>query len=54
MNNRLRLFPNPTDKDNGDKVYFQYYVKDDKQSTTRTYTDSKVSDPSNIPYNFIT
>jgi len=54
INNKLRLFPNPVDKDNGDKVYFQYYVKEDKQSTTRTYTNSKVSDPSNIPYKFIT
>ena len=54
INNKLRLFPNPKSSDNGNKVYFHYYLKDDKQSTTRTYTNSKVSDPSNIPYKFIT
>ena len=36
------------------KVYFDYYLKEGKQGTTRTYTNSKVSDPSNIPYKFIT
>ena len=29
-------------------------MKGDRQSTTRTYTTSRVSDPSNIPYKFIT
>ena len=36
------------------KIYFQYYVKEDRQGVTRTYTNSRVSDPSNIPYKFIT
>jgi hypothetical protein len=54
MNNKLRIFPNPVSADNGNKIYFHYYVKEDKQGTTRTYTNSKVSDPSNIPYKFIT
>ena len=54
VNNKMRIFPKPTDKDNGDKIYFHYYVKEDKQGVTRTYTNSKVSDPSNIPYKFIT
>ena len=54
MNNKLRIFPNPETSDDGDKVFFHYYIKDDKQGTTRTYTNSKVSDPSNIPYKFLT
>ena len=54
VNNKLRIFPRPNNEDSGSKIYFQYYVKEDKQGTTRTYTNSKVSDPSNIPYQFIT
>jgi len=54
VNNKLRIFPKPEGADDGDKIYFHYYVKQDKQGTTRTYTNSKVSDPSNIPYKFIT
>ena len=52
VNNKMRIFPRPAES--GSKIWFQYYVKDDKQGTTRTYTNSKVSDPSNIPYKFIT
>ena len=54
INNKLRIFPNPVTGDNGDKIYFHYFVKEDKQGVTRTYTNSKVSDPSNIPYKFLT
>jgi len=54
VNNKLRLFPRPTSNDSGSLIWFNYYVKNDKQGTTRTYTNSKVSDPSNIPYKFIT
>ncbi len=54
INNKMRIFPRPESTDVGDKVYFHYYVKGDKQNTTRTYTNNKVSDPSNIPYKFIT
>ncbi len=54
VNNKLRIFPNPETGDNGDKIHFHYYLKEDKQGVTRTYTNSKVSDPSNIPYKFIT
>jgi hypothetical protein len=53
VNNKMRVFPRPTDDDGGDKIYFHYYIKEDKQGTTRTYTNSKVSDPSNIPYKFV-
>jgi hypothetical protein len=54
INNKMRIFPKPKSTDNGNKIYFHYYMKDERQSVTRTYTDSKVSDPSNIPYKFIT
>ena len=54
MNNKMRIFPTPEDTDAGNRIYFHYYVKEDKQGVTRAYTNSKVSDPSNIPYKFIT
>ena len=54
MNNKMRVFPRPKDTDAGNKIYFHYYVKEDKQGVTRTYTNAKVSDPSNIPYKFLT
>ena len=54
VNNKLRIFPKPESRDAGEKIYFHYYIKEDKQGVTRTYTNSKVSDPSNIPYKFIT
>ena len=53
INNELRIFPRPDAADSGSKIYFQYYVKEDKQGLTRNWTDSKVSDPSNAPYKFI-
>ena len=54
INNKLRIFPLPTDKDAGNKVHFHYYKRDDKIDVTQNYTSNKVSDPSNIPYKFIT
>jgi len=54
INNKLRIFPIPNTKDTGDKVWFQYYVKEDKNKISRNWTDGKVSDPSNIPYKFKT
>ena len=54
INNELRIFPRPKSDDAGNKVYFKYFVKSDKQSTTRDFTANKVTDPSNAPYKFIT
>ncbi len=54
INNKLRIFPIPDSLDSGSKIYFQYYLRDDQETTTRSYTSNKVSDPSNIPYKFIT
>ena len=54
VNNQLRIFPRPNTDDDGNEIYFQYYVRDEQESTTRTYTSNKVTDPSNAPYKFIT
>ena len=55
-NNNLRIFPRPADKDNGNKLYFEYYLKDDIKNTNNTNAgmEGGVSDPSNVPYQFIT
>ena len=54
INNKLRIFPVPKSADAGDKVWFHYYVRNEKTANTETHTMGKVSDPSNIPYKFIT
>ena len=55
-NNNLRIFPRPTDRDTGEKLYFEYYVKDDIRNTDNPNADLQggVSNPSNVPYKFIT
>ena len=54
INNKLRIFPIPQTDDVGDKVYFHYYVRNEKNAANETHTVGKVSDPSNVPYKFIT
>ena len=54
INNELRIFPRPASDDSGDKIHFHYYVRDDIVATTRSTTTNRVSDPSNVPYKFIT
>lgn len=54
VNNVLKIFPIPQAGDAGEKVWFEYYVRNDVADTTRSYTTNKVSDPSNAPYKFIT
>ena len=53
QNNKLRIFPRPKTSDAGDKLYFQYYVRNEAINTTKDWTTNKVSDPSNVPYKFI-
>ena len=53
INNELRIFPIPDTNDSGSKVYFQYYLKSQK-SDVPNYFNEKVTDPSNVPYKFIT
>ena len=54
INNKLRIFPKPESADAGEKIYFHYYKRNDRTDVTQNYTLDKVSDPSNIPYKFIT
>jgi len=54
INNKIRIFPRPKDADAGDKVWFSYFLREDLKSTTRNFTQNKVTDPSNVPYKFIT
>jgi len=55
-NNNLRIFPKPQSTDSGEKIYFEYYVKDDIRNTNPVSASMQggVSDPSNVPYKFIT
>ena len=55
-NNNLRIFPEPQSGDDGEKIWFQYYVKDDIRNTNNVSASLQggVSDPSNVPYKFIT
>ena len=54
VNNKVRIFPRPKDADAGDKVWFEYQIRSEVKSTTRTHTTNKVTDPSNVPYKSIT
>jgi len=55
-NNNLRIFPRPQSTDDGEKIWFEYYVKDDIKNTNNINASMQggVSDPSNVPYKFIT
>jgi len=55
-NNNLRIFPRPHSSDAGEKIWFEYYVKDDIRNTNNVSASLQggVSDPSNVPYKFIT
>jgi len=55
-NNNLRIFPEPQSGDAGEKIWFEYYVKDDIRNTNNVSASLQggVSDPSNVPYKFIT
>ncbi len=55
-NNKLRIFPEPQEGDAGEKIWFEYYVKDDIRNTNNVSASLQggVSDPSNVPYKFIT
>jgi len=55
-NNNLRIFPRPQSGDAGEKIWFEYYVKDDIKNTDNANAGLQggVSDPSNVPYKFIT
>ena len=48
VNNKLRIFPNPTDNY---KLHFKYLVKKDRDSTLQGTTDGVITDYSNAPFN---
>ena len=54
VNNKVRIFPRPDASDVGNNIWFHYYIKDDLESNTKDYSKGKVTDPSNVPYKFIT
>ena len=54
VNNKLRIFPIPKAADSGDKIFFHYFKRSDLRATTNDTLTNKVSDPSNVPYKFIT
>ena len=53
INNQLRIFPIPKAADAGTKIWFNYYVRDERNNLTRTYNQGRTTDPSNVPYKFI-
>ncbi len=55
-NNKLRIFPEPREADDGERVWFEYYLKSDIRNTNNSNAEltGGVSDPSNVPYKFIT
>ena len=48
QNNKLRIFPNPTESYD---LWFQYIVKKDRDTTLQGTTDGVITDFSNAPYN---
>jgi hypothetical protein len=48
QNNKLRIFPNPTESYN---LWFQYIVKKDRDTTLQGTTEGVITDFSNAPYN---
>jgi len=51
INNRLRIFPVPTDADTGVHFWFQYLLKDERLSDSITQSPRLVSNVSNANYN---
>ena len=51
VNNKLRIYPVPTDEY---RLYFEYYVKEDKNPVSGSRGVGEISDFSNIDYNNLT
>ena len=51
INNKLRIFPVPTDADAGIHFWFQYLLKDERLSNSITQSPNQVSNVSNANYN---
>lgn len=50
INNKLRIFPIPTDVEDGDKLWFQYILKSDQYCETVDVDENKISNISQVPY----
>ena len=51
INNRLRVFPCPTEGDTGTHYWFQYLLKNERLSNSITQSPTQVSNVSNANYN---
>ena len=51
INNKLRIFPVPTEGDNGVHFWFQYLLKDERLADSITQSPNQVSNISNANYN---
>ena len=50
INNKLRIFPIPTDVENGDKLWFQYMLKSDQYCESIDVNENKITNISQVPY----
>ena len=50
INNKLRIFPIPTDVEDGDKLWFQYILKSDQYCETVDVDENKITNISQVPY----
>ena len=50
INNKLRIFPIPTDIEDGDKLWFQYMLKSDEYCASIDINEDKISNISQVPY----
>lgn len=53
VNNKLQIFPIPTSNSLPDKMWFEYFVRDEFTQNSTNTTANVVSDYSNIGYDFI-
>lgn len=53
INNTLRIFPIPTDIDDGDQLWFQYIIKSERISDNISTSSNQVNNISQYPYNNI-
>jgi len=50
INNKLRIFPVPTDAENGDNLWFEYMLKSDEDCVAVEVDPNKISNISQVPY----
>ena len=50
INDKLRVFPIPGDGNNGEKLWFKYILKSDRNNPIATSGSNKITNVSNVPY----